>query len=150
MKKEIRRNNMLSFINDHGIVTFDDLKDYFPDVSEMTLRTDLRELDLSKQIIRIRGGAKSIQETTKANDLYTGDSLKAETTSARFWTRRRSRRAMTVNFAPFSFSSLIFAFSSMISALQSNASSIRPESTCTFVSSAFSNSLIQSVFVIAP
>ncbi len=70
MSKEVRRNNILSFINDHGLITFEDLKDHFPDVSEMTLRTDLKELDSRKLIIRIRGGAKSIQDTTKANDLY--------------------------------------------------------------------------------
>ena len=70
MGKEIRRSKILSFVNDHGIVSMDDLKDYFSDVSEMTLRTDLKELDAKKAIIRIRGGAKSIQETTKANDLY--------------------------------------------------------------------------------
>ena len=70
MNKMQRRFNMLTFINDHGIVTFEEIKDYFPDVSDMTLRTDLKELNEEKKIIRVRGGAKSIHETTKANDLY--------------------------------------------------------------------------------
>lgn len=33
----------------------------FPDVSEMTLRTDLKVLDEEKKILRVHGGAKSVR-----------------------------------------------------------------------------------------
>ena len=42
------------------IDTFNELKEAFPDVSDMTLRTDLKTLDQGKQLVRIHGGARSI------------------------------------------------------------------------------------------
>lgn len=70
MSKLQRRYNMLQYINDHGRVTFEEIKNQFPDVSDMTLRTDLKALDEQGSIIRLRGGARSIHETTKASDPY--------------------------------------------------------------------------------
>lgn len=55
-----RRQKMMELINREGQITFSRLKQAFPGVSEMTLRTDLKYLDESKAIIRIHGGAKSI------------------------------------------------------------------------------------------
>ena len=42
---ELRRNAIVSLINERGSVSFGDLKESFPQVSEMTLRTDLKALD---------------------------------------------------------------------------------------------------------
>lgn len=70
MGKQLRRTSITEFINYRGYVSFEDLKSKFPDMSDMTLRTDLRELDEQGTIIRLRGGAKSVHETTKANDTY--------------------------------------------------------------------------------
>ena len=42
----------------------------FPECSEMTLRTDLKELDTQGKIIRIHGGARTAEETAKANDSF--------------------------------------------------------------------------------
>lgn len=70
MKKQHRQNQITNYINDYGYLSFSDLKDRFPDMSEMTLRTDLKELDEQHRIQRVRGGAKSLSETTKATDLY--------------------------------------------------------------------------------
>ena len=57
---ELRRNAIVSLINEKGSVSFGDLKESFPQVSEMTLRTDLKTLDKAGSIVRIHGGAKSV------------------------------------------------------------------------------------------
>lgn len=56
-----RRQKITELVNREGQITFSRLKQAFPDVSEMTLRTDLKYLDESGAIIRIHGGAKSIE-----------------------------------------------------------------------------------------
>ena len=58
---EMRRNAIVQLINDKGTVTFAQLKEEFPDVSEMTLRTDLKCLDQEKKILRVHGGARYVQ-----------------------------------------------------------------------------------------
>ena len=58
---ETRRNAIVELIDEKGTVSFSQLKNAFPQVSEMTLRTDLRLLDEEKRILRIHGGAKSVQ-----------------------------------------------------------------------------------------
>lgn len=66
---EERRNAIVSFINEKGNVTFSQLKEAFPDVSEMTLRTDLKTLDGEKRIVRVHGGAKSVEIVLGTDDL---------------------------------------------------------------------------------
>lgn len=46
--------------NQMGSVKLSQLKEYFPAVSEATLRKDLQYLDENQQIIRIHGGAKAL------------------------------------------------------------------------------------------
>lgn len=58
---ETRRNAIVELINKNGTVSFSQLKDAFPNVSEMTLRTDLKLLDEARRILRVHGGAKSVQ-----------------------------------------------------------------------------------------
>ena len=48
-----RRNEIVEFVNENQTVTFTQLKEKFPSVSEMTLRTDLKYLDQAKRIVRI-------------------------------------------------------------------------------------------------
>ncbi len=55
-----RRDEMLAFIKSNGTVTFSQLVALFPDVSEMTIRKDLKFLDEKGAIVRIHGGARSI------------------------------------------------------------------------------------------
>ena len=43
-----RRNEIVEFVNENQTVTFTQLKEKFPSVSEMTLRTDLKYLDQAK------------------------------------------------------------------------------------------------------
>ena len=62
-----RRQKIAELVNREGQITFARLKEAFPGTSEMTLRTDLKFLDESGAIIRIHGGAKSI-ETVAGTD----------------------------------------------------------------------------------
>lgn len=65
---ETRRNAIVELINAHGTVKFSQIKAAFPNVSEMTLRTDLKVLDETNQIVRIHGGAKSVQVVIGTDD----------------------------------------------------------------------------------
>ena len=55
-----RRQRIVQLINQEGQLTFSRLKNAFPEVSEMTLRTALKDLDETGAIIRIHGGARSM------------------------------------------------------------------------------------------
>lgn len=68
---EQRRNAIVDFINEKGNITFAQLEKKFPSVSQMTLRTDLKSLDEAKKIVRIHGGAKSV-ELVLGTDDYIG------------------------------------------------------------------------------
>ncbi len=59
MNKE-RRNEINSYIQTKGEVTMNDLVKLYPEVSSMTIRRDLDYLEKQHEIIRTRGGAKSI------------------------------------------------------------------------------------------
>ena len=64
-----RRNESVEFVNENQTVTFTQLKEKFPSVSEMTLRTDLKYLDQAKRIVRIHGGAKSMDVVSGNDDV---------------------------------------------------------------------------------
>ena len=66
---EQRRKKIVELINQEGAVSFASLKAAFPNVSEMTLRTDLKLLDQTNQIIRVFGGAKSVNYVVGTDDL---------------------------------------------------------------------------------
>lgn len=70
MNMEERRKNIVDMVNDSGTVSFTALKTRFSDVSEMTLRRDLEFLDNAKKIIRIHGGAKSVEVVIGTDDLF--------------------------------------------------------------------------------
>ena len=65
---ETRRNAIVDLINENGTVSFSQIKDAFPNVSEMTLRTDLKLLDEARRILRIHGGARSVQVLIGTDD----------------------------------------------------------------------------------
>ena len=65
---ETRRNAVEKLINEKGSVSFAQLKEAFPQVSEMTLRTDLKALDEERRILRIHGGARSVQVLIDTDD----------------------------------------------------------------------------------
>ena len=66
---EIRRNAIVELVNKYGTVSFSQIKEQFSNVSEMTLRTDLKALDEAKEIVRIHGGAKSVQLVIGTDDI---------------------------------------------------------------------------------
>lgn len=68
---EQRRNSIVDFVNEKGNITFAQLEKQFSGVSPMTLRTDLKALDEAKKIVRIHGGAKSV-EVVLGTDDYIG------------------------------------------------------------------------------
>lgn len=65
---ESRRNAIVEWINEKGEITFAQLKETFPNVSDMTLRTDLKNLDDSKRIVRVHGGARSVDVVVGTDD----------------------------------------------------------------------------------
>lgn len=65
-----RRKEMVDLINTKGSVSFNELKEHFPNVSEMTLRRDLECLDQNRKIVRIHGGAKSVDVVIGTEDLF--------------------------------------------------------------------------------
>lgn len=73
---ETRRNAIVDLINENGTVSFAQLKDAFPNVSEMTLRTDLKLLDEARKILRIHGGAKSVQVLIGTDDFLNRKSVR--------------------------------------------------------------------------
>lgn len=66
---EQRRNRIVQFVNARSSITFRDLQEAFPEVSDMTLRTDLKALDNEKKIIRVHGGAKAVGTVLGNDDL---------------------------------------------------------------------------------
>ncbi len=73
---EIRRNAIAKLIDERGTISFSQLKEMFPDVSEMTLRTDLKYLDDAKKILRIHGGAKSVKVLIGTDDFLQKKSVR--------------------------------------------------------------------------
>ena len=60
---EQRRNAIVELVNREGSLSFVQLKEAFPSVSEMTLRTDLKALDQARRVVRVHGGVKSVEES---------------------------------------------------------------------------------------
>ncbi|MGN0287348.1 MAG: DeoR/GlpR family DNA-binding transcription regulator [Atopobiaceae bacterium] len=69
MDMDQRRDRIVSLVNQEGCVSLTQLKRTFPDVSETTLRTDLKTLDAQRLIIRVHGGAKSVGFAIGTDDL---------------------------------------------------------------------------------
>lgn len=63
-------------VNREGEINFSTLKKRFPDVSDVTLRKDLKYLDATLQIVRIHGGAKSLPTAIGAVDNFYTRSMK--------------------------------------------------------------------------
>ncbi len=64
-----RRERIVLLTNAEGSVTFAQIKHELPDVSEMTLRTDLKALDDERRLIRVHGGARSVGYAVGTDDL---------------------------------------------------------------------------------
>ena len=71
MKKE-RIEEIAEILDKRGKMTLEQLEKAFPNVSQMTLRRDLYQLEEDERIIRIRGGAMSVKEVQKVSgEAYT-------------------------------------------------------------------------------
>lgn len=66
---EQRRNTIVDLVNQSGSISFAQLKEKIPQISEMTLRTDLKALDEAKRIVRVHGGAKSVDVVIGTDDM---------------------------------------------------------------------------------
>lgn len=55
-----RRIAIVDMVNQNGFLHFSDLTEAFPEVSEATLRKDLRALDAEQQIVRVHGGVRAL------------------------------------------------------------------------------------------
>ena len=66
MKRE-RIEEIAELLDKRGKLTLEQLDDFFPDVSQMTLRRDLYQLEQAGRIIRVRGGAMSVKEVQKVS-----------------------------------------------------------------------------------
>ena len=64
-----RRDAIVAIVNEKSNITFAELKKRFPQVSDMTIRTDLKALDEAKRIVRVHGGAKSVELVIGNDDL---------------------------------------------------------------------------------
>ncbi len=73
---EQRRDAITQLVNDRGTVSFAQIKEAFPNVSEMTLRTDLKYLDDARKILRIHGGAKSVDVVIGTDDYLNRKSVR--------------------------------------------------------------------------
>ena len=71
MNTASRRKAIVERINTEGFVSFATLKTNFPFVSEATMRNDLKILDEQSKIVRVFGGAKSVQQVIGTDDFYT-------------------------------------------------------------------------------
>lgn len=66
MKRE-RINQIAALVDKRGVITLVQLREFFPKVSEMTLRRDLFQLEEEGRLIRVRGGAKSMKDLQKTS-----------------------------------------------------------------------------------
>lgn len=81
-----RRDKIVQLVNAEGSITFSQLKSSFPEVSDMTLRTDLKSLDEARRIVRTHGGARSVEFVVGTDDLLlnrTTRNVEAKTVIAR-------------------------------------------------------------------
>lgn len=67
---EERRKKIVELIDTEGQITFAQLKAAFPNVSEMTLRTDLKYLNETGRIMRVHGGARSVEIVAGTDDYF--------------------------------------------------------------------------------
>lgn len=68
MKRD-RISEIESLINKRGKLSLKSLSENFPHVSQMTLRRDLLALEKDGKIIRVRGGAMSVQDAQKISNV---------------------------------------------------------------------------------
>lgn len=66
MKRD-RIEEIADLLDKRGKLSLEQLETFFPNVSQMTLRRDLFQLEQDGKIIRVRGGAMSVKEVQKVS-----------------------------------------------------------------------------------
>lgn len=65
--KRTRLMEIADLLDRRGKLSFAQIKENFPEISQMTLRRDLQTLEQEGRIIRVRGGAMSTKEVQKSS-----------------------------------------------------------------------------------
>lgn len=68
MNAEERRERIVKFVNRNGEVSFSELQSILPEVSGMTIRRDMAVLGEANRIVRVFGGAKSVDSVVGASE----------------------------------------------------------------------------------
>lgn len=68
MNANDRREQILCYVNEKKEIHFSEIKELIPDVSEMTLRRDLEHLSRDNKLVRVLGGAKSIESLVSTTE----------------------------------------------------------------------------------
>ncbi len=80
-----RRRAILELVNQKNSVSIAQLKEAFPEVSEMTIRNDIKALDREHQLVRVYGGVRSLEYAVGADgriDLRRNQNVDAKATIA--------------------------------------------------------------------
>ena len=67
--KRHRIEQLTELIDKRGKLSMAQLTEYFPEYSEMTLRRDLKELEETGKVVRVRGGVRSVLELQQTTDV---------------------------------------------------------------------------------
>ena len=67
---EERRRAIAELVNKMGSVSIAQLKEAFPEVSEMTIRNDIKALDREHKLVRVYGGVRSLEFAVGADGLF--------------------------------------------------------------------------------
>lgn len=61
MRSSERQQIILNMVKAESHITLSQIKEKFPDISDITIRRDLEYMDKERMLVRIRGGAKSLE-----------------------------------------------------------------------------------------
>ena len=73
--------NLKEFIDKNGKVTLHELECAFPNVSSMTLRRDLSRLEQENHVLKIPGGAVSVDSVLRAKEAEISERMSATISS---------------------------------------------------------------------
>ena len=65
-----RRRAIVELVNKMSSVSIAQLKEAFPEVSEMTIRNDIKALDREHKLVRVYGGVRSLEFAVGADGLF--------------------------------------------------------------------------------
>lgn len=81
--KRHRIEQLTELIEKRGKLSMAQLSEYFPEYSEMTLRRDLKELEETGKVVRVRGGVRSVLELQQTTDVHSYTKKTAKNSDAK-------------------------------------------------------------------